>query len=71
MTEYIVVVALIAISCIGVVSLFGDDIRMLFAGAANALAGNENVVVKTQEAHQRHRHHKNLKNFGEDNQGAS
>ena len=70
MTEYIIIVALIAIAAIGVVSLYGDNIRMLFAAEANALAGNENVRLKTQEAHQRHTDHKNLSNFAENNQGA-
>ena len=37
MTEYIIIVALIAIAAIGVVSLFGDNIRKLFATSANAL----------------------------------
>ena len=38
MTEYIIIVALIAIAAIGVVTIFGDNIRDLFAGATNALA---------------------------------
>ncbi len=70
MTEYIIIVALIAIAAIGVVSLFGDNVRILFAAEANALAGNENDRIKTQEAHQRHTDHKNLSNFAQGNQGA-
>ena len=44
MTEYIIIVALIAIASIGIVTLFGDNIRRLFAMAADATAGNESVA---------------------------
>jgi pilus assembly protein Flp/PilA len=40
MTEYIIIVALIAIATIAVVTLFGDNLRQLFGASANALAGN-------------------------------
>ncbi len=49
-TEYVIVVLLIAIGTIGIVSLFGDNIRALFAGSANSLTGNESVMVATAEA---------------------
>ena len=41
MAEYIVVVALIAIAAIGVVTIFSQNLRALFATSANELAGNE------------------------------
>lgn len=44
MTEYILIVGLIAIASIGIVSLYGDTIRRLFAMATDALAGNDNVA---------------------------
>ena len=40
MTEYIIIVALIAIAAIGVITVFGQNLRALFAASANALAGN-------------------------------
>ncbi len=46
MTEYIIIVALIAIAAIGVVTLFGDNIRKLFGMAADATAGNDNVAMR-------------------------
>jgi Flp pilus assembly pilin Flp len=49
MTEYIIIVALIAIAAIGVVTLFGDNIRALFSASADALTGKEQVTVKTKE----------------------
>ena len=44
MTEYIIIVALISIGTIGIVSLFGDNVRRLFAMSADALAGNASVA---------------------------
>jgi Flp pilus assembly pilin Flp len=67
MTEYIIIVALIAIAAIGVVSLFGDNIRALFATSANALAGNEDAEAKTQQAKKKLYKHRNMKNFAESN----
>ena len=67
MTEYIIVVALIAVAAIGVVSLFGDNIRALFATSANSLAGNEDAEAKTKEAKKKLYKHRNMKNFAEGN----
>ncbi len=68
MVEYIIVIALVMIAAIGIISLFGKNIRALFAGAVDALGGNTNVSVETHEAAQVQ--DKNLKDFGE-NLGAS
>ncbi len=70
MTEYIIIVALIAIAAIGVVTLFGDDIRRLFGGAANALSGDTNVTPTTMGAERHHTDTKDLKTFGQMNVGA-
>jgi pilus assembly protein Flp/PilA len=43
MTEYIIVVALVAIGAIGIITVFGDNIRQLFGASAEALAGNTNA----------------------------
>ena len=43
MTEYILIVSLVAIATIGIVSLFGDNVRRLFAMSADALAGGDNI----------------------------
>jgi pilus assembly protein Flp/PilA len=40
MTEYIIIVALIAIAAIGVVTIFGDNIRKMFGASVDALAGS-------------------------------
>ena len=41
MTEYIIIVALIAIAAIAVITFFGQNLRALFAASANALGGEE------------------------------
>lgn len=68
MTEYIIIVALIAIAAIGVVSLFGDNIRALFATSANALAGNENAKHGLdKKGGKKFAKHRGMENFAEDN----
>ena len=64
MTEYLIIVALIAIAAIGVVTVFGQDIRQLFAGTTDSLAGNQamNTAVKANV-----NKNKSLKNFGQYN----
>ena len=62
MSEYLIIVALIAIAAIGVVTVFGRDIRALFSDTTNSLAGNtqnNNSAVKANV-----KTTKSLKNFG-------
>ena len=40
MTEYIIIVVLLAIALIGVVGFFGNRLRSLFGGSSDALAGS-------------------------------
>jgi Flp pilus assembly pilin Flp len=66
MTEYIIIVALIAIAAIGVISLFGNNIRNLFGMSADSLSGETSVkqrATKSATALEE----KNLKSFGENN----
>lgn len=67
MTEYIIIVALVAIAAIGVVTLFGDNIRALFGASADALHGETNVKAKTQKTSQKLLKTKGLKDFAKDN----
>lgn len=41
MTEYIIIVALIAIAAIVVITIFSQNLRALFGAAASELAGQE------------------------------
>ena len=40
MTEYIIIVALVAIASIAVLTIFGDQIRELFSSSTKNLQGN-------------------------------
>jgi Flp pilus assembly pilin Flp len=64
LSEYLIIVALVAIAAIGVVTVFGRDIRELFAGTTDSLAGNQasNTARKATV-----KPNKNLKNFGKYN----
>jgi pilus assembly protein Flp/PilA len=64
LSEYLIIVALVAVAAIGVVTVFGRDIRELFSGTTDSLAGNQasntarKATVKSS---------KNLKTFGKYN----
>ena len=50
MTEYIIIVALIAIAAIGVITVFGDNIRALFGMATDAVAGDTQMEKRTSKS---------------------
>ena len=53
MTEYIIIVALIAIAAIGVYSLFGETLRSQVSGLSHELSGQEaaaNIVAAKASA---------------------
>lgn len=51
MTEYIIIVALIAVSAIGVYSFFGQTIRNQVAGLSAEMSGNNaNVQIRAAQA---------------------
>ena len=68
MTEYIIIVALIAVAAIGVVTLFGNNIAGLFGLSADALTGQDNLETQnyTKESTEVQRT-KTLSNFGTNN----
>ncbi len=39
MTEYIIIVALIAIAAVGIITIFGNNIRQLFGASVDILGG--------------------------------
>ena len=69
MTEYIIIVALIAIAAIGVVTVFGQDIRHLFGASTAALSGDTSVTSKAKSGQKKADRKKNLKDFAQDNSG--
>ncbi len=70
MTEYIIIVALIAIAAIGIIGLFGDNLRGLFGAAADALSGEENVTSSVTKSNDALIKHKTLKEFATKNNPA-
>lgn len=46
MTEYIIIVALIAVAAIGVYRLFGDTVRQQMAGLAKELSGESGEAAR-------------------------
>ena len=69
MTEYIIIVALIAIAAIGVITLFGNNIRRLFGMSADALAGDDNIAQRNSSGagNDTNLTKKTMKNFGQNN----
>jgi Flp pilus assembly pilin Flp len=67
LTEYIVIAALIAIAAMGIVTVFGDNIRALFGASVDALAGVDSGVkgAKTRMRGTR-ADHRNIQNFASD-----
>ncbi|HEX4802522.1 MAG TPA: hypothetical protein VFV14_03365 [Myxococcaceae bacterium] len=65
MTEYIIITALIAVAAIGIISLFGDNIRKLFGASAQALAGENNVANPGDKGKHQQLEKKSLSSFGQ------
>lgn len=63
MTEYIVIVALIAVAAIGVVSAFGDNLRQIFATSTDALAGESSSSSGAKKASSNLRDGRSLRDF--------
>ena len=47
LTEYIIVVALVAIAGIGIVNIFGNQLRNQFYTIVKAMSGSETATVKS------------------------
>jgi pilus assembly protein Flp/PilA len=67
MTEYIIIVALIAIAAIGVVTLFGNNLRRIFGTANDALAGEQDQETKAKKTRDQLLKSKQLNKFNKDN----
>ena len=62
MTEYIIIVALVAIVAIGIVTVFGDSVRKIFFAASSAMAGDPaDPGIKRPD--KKHVKTKTMKNF--------
>lgn len=63
MTEYIIIVALIAIGTIAVITLFGENIRALFGASTNALNGTSGQAETKSDNTQKRKTLKNASEF--------
>jgi pilus assembly protein Flp/PilA len=66
LTEYILIVSLIAIASLAVVTLFGDNVRRLFGAAATSLSGEKSVQPSFEKSKAEFEE-KNLGNFSREN----
>jgi pilus assembly protein Flp/PilA len=65
MTEYIIVVALIAVAAIGVITVFSQNLRALFAASSNELAGSQQTSAQSAGGVQQTKSNKkNMGSFG-------
>lgn len=63
LTEYLILVALIAVSSIGVVRLLGQTARVQLSNITNALQGSKARQIKAQEVRDSHHTQKDLSDF--------
>lgn len=63
MTEYVIIVALIAVAAIGVVTAFGDNVRNLFATSTEALAGKASTTSGAKSVDEGLRQSRDLDDF--------
>lgn len=65
MTEYIIIVALVAIATIAVITAFGDNIRALFGASANAMIGQSSDATQLGGKQVSNLQQRGLNNFAE------
>lgn len=63
MTEYIVVVALVAVAAIAIVGRFGQQLRANFYSMTRALAGHESKTPDKSDGAERQAEKKDLSDF--------
>ncbi len=69
LTEYLILVALVAVSAIGVVELLGQTTRTQFANITNALQGSHAKQIKSEKIRETHHSKKDLSNFMRNSSG--
>jgi Flp pilus assembly pilin Flp len=64
LTEYVIIVALVAIAAIGIVNIFGNQLRNQFATIVTAMSGSSQQKVKSLAADaQEQTNQKNLSTY--------
>jgi len=54
LTEYAVVLSLVAVAAIGVMAFFGSNIKGKVAQLSGAVAGDQGIITKGQDAMKKH-----------------
>jgi Ca-activated chloride channel homolog len=67
LAEYTAVVGLIALACLGLISMFGDNIRRLFGMSSDALGGDDNIARRNTTRAAAAVTDKTMRNFGQNN----
>ena len=69
LTEYIIITALVAIAAIGIVNIFGNQLRHQFHTIVRAMAGSSTTTVESLAERAKHETNiKNLSTYGESKQ---
>jgi len=63
MTEYIIIVGIIAVSAIGITSIMSNHVKVGFGTIANALRGNDDRPMDFQEITETNMKGKDMGNF--------
>jgi len=63
LTEYLILVALIAVSSIGIIRILGQTTRAQLSNVTNALQGNHKVKVKSEDVTETYYKMNDLSNF--------
>ncbi len=63
MTEYVIVVALVAVAAIAIIGVFGQQLRANFYAATRALAGHESKTPDKSGSAEKQTDKKDLSNF--------
>ena len=67
MTEYIIIVAVVALACIAIFAIFGDTLRHKMSGAVHELDSGTDASAASSEADKTS--HDYLKNLNKDGSG--
>ena len=72
MTEYIIVIAIIAIAAILMITFYGQNLRALFASSSNAMGGSDDTSVSSAGSSSSNitAVRRNINNFGSNYSGA-
>ncbi|RMG57032.1 MAG: hypothetical protein D6713_10405 [Deltaproteobacteria bacterium] len=66
LTEYIIILALVAVAAIGIVNVFGNQLRHQFSVITSALAGHKKSVTDLSQKAEKMTKQKTLRDYATD-----